>query len=92
MTIHLYGKVIVMNSLEWIGIVASILICISMCFKSTTYKGAICMRSINILGSIIFGIYGILLPAISTAVLNFILVGVNIYYLIKLIRDNKKNS
>ena len=71
-----------MNVIEWVGIFASILICISMCFKSTTRKGAVCMRSINIIGSVVFGIYGILLPAISTAILNFILVGVNIYYLI----------
>ena len=46
-----------MNVIEWVGIVASILICISMSFKSTTRKGAICMRSTNIIGSVVFNLF-----------------------------------
>ena len=50
------------------------------------------MRSINIAGSIFFIVYGVLLPAISTAILNSIMVIVNTYHLVKLIRVNKKES
>ena len=50
------------------------------------------MRAINIFGSIIFMVYGILLPAISTAVLNGLLIFINIFYLIKLLKLKNKNG
>lgn len=75
---------------EIIGIIATILILISMCFKTTSFKGAFWLRLLNIIGSVVFAIYGILLPAISTAILNILLVIVNTYHLIILIKENKK--
>ena len=76
--------------IEAVGISASVAILISMLFKTTTVKGSIIMRALNIVGSVIFTVYGCLLPAISTAVLNGALVIVNIYHLIFLIKDYKK--
>lgn len=36
---------------DFIGIIASIFIVFSMVFKTTTFKGTICMRVINSVGS-----------------------------------------
>lgn len=75
---------------EAIGIVATLFILVSMCFKTLSYKGSFYMRLLNIIGSVIFVVYGILLPAWSTAILNGILIFVNIYNFVILIRDHKK--
>lgn len=77
--------------IEIIGITATLLILASMLFVTTTVKGSIIMRILNLIGSAIFVVYGILLPAISTAILNGGLVIVNTIHLIKLLKDNKKN-
>lgn len=79
-----------MSWVEIVGIVATVFILISMCFKTTTFKGSFYLRLLNLIGSVIFVVYGILLPAISTAILNGALVFVNFYYLVRLIRDRKK--
>lgn len=79
-------------AVEIIGIVSTVLILISMLFKTTSIKGSILMRSLNIAGSVVFVVYGCLLPAISTAVLNGALVIVNTYHLIILIKENKKKN
>lgn len=75
--------------IEIIGIVATLLILFSMLFSTTTLKGDIRMRILNLVGSLIFVAYGILVPAISTAILNGALVVVNIYHLIKLTKKIK---
>lgn len=76
--------------IEVIGILSTLLILVGMCFKTTTIKGSILMRSFNIVGSLIFTIYGILVPAYSTAILNAVLVFVNSYHLVVLLKQNKK--
>lgn len=76
-----------MNIIEIIGIVATLFIVFSMSCKTNTKKSTIILRVTNIIGSIIFVIYGILLPAYSTAILNGVLVFVNTYHLIKIIKD-----
>lgn len=78
--------------IEIIGIVATLLILVSMSFKTTTLKASIWMRITNIVGSVVFVIYGCLLPAISTAILNGVLVFVNSYHLIVLIKESKKTK
>lgn len=80
-----------MNNIEIIGIIASILIVLSMVFKTTNYKGTIAMRIINAIGSVFFVIYGTLLPAWSTMITNAVLFVLNIFYLIKEIKDHQKN-
>ena len=77
---------------ESIGIIATLLILFSMLFKTTTLKGDIRMRILNLLGSIVFTIYGCLIPAYSTAILNGALIVVNIYHLISLIKESKKTN
>jgi len=78
--------------IELIGIVATLFILTSMLFKTNTTKGAIIMRSINLVGSAIFVVYGSLLPAISTAILNAGLVIINTFHLIRLIITIKKEK
>lgn len=79
-----------MNKIEIIGLIASILIVVSMVFKTTSFKGTILMRIINAIGSIFFTIYGLLLPAYSTAITNACLFILNIVYLIIEIKDYYK--
>ena len=77
--------------IEVLGIIATIIIAVCSCIKTETVKGSIIFRAINIVGSILFLIYGILLPALSTALLNGILVIINGYHLILLIIKSKKS-
>lgn len=77
---------------EVIGIVSTLFIVLSMLFKTTTQEGAIAMRFLNLLGSAIFVVYGCLLPAISTAILNGVLVIVNFYHLVMLVKNAKKSN
>ena len=78
--------------IEIIGIVATVFILFSMLFKTTSVKGSILMRTLNLVGSAVFVVYGILLPALSTAILNGGLILVNTYHLIVLIKTNKKSQ
>lgn len=78
--------------IEIVGIVATLFILVSMCCKTSSWAGTFWLRLLNLVGSVIFVVYGILLPAISTAVLNGVLIFINGYYLIKLILDRKKGD
>lgn len=73
--------------IEVVGILASILVLVSMCVKSSNNRGNIVMRIINTAGSIFFVYYGLVLSAYSTAFLNIGAVIVNIYHIIKLARS-----
>jgi uncharacterized protein with PQ loop repeat len=74
--------------IEWIGYLASILITISM-FMKDIFK----LRFINLIGCILFTIYGLIIGAYPVAVANGIIVFVNLYYLYKLFKKiNNKNS
>lgn len=77
---------------EAIGIVATLLIFVSMMFNASTPKGNMLMRVLNLIGCAVFTVYGILVPAISTAILNGALVVVNAYHLIKITKQNKKEK
>ena len=77
---------------EIIGIAATLFVLVSMLFNTLSYKGSLWMRILNIAGSVVFVVYGVLLPAISTAALNAVLIFVNGYHLIKLIKDNKNKK
>ena len=77
---------------EAIGIVATLLIFVSMMFNASTPKGNMLMRVLNLIGCVVFTVYGILVPAISTAILNGALVVVNAYHLIKITKQNKKEK
>jgi len=74
--------------IEWIGYLASILITISMLMKEI-FK----LRFINLMGCILFVIYGLIIGAYPVAIANAIIVFINLYYLYKLFREmNTKNN
>ncbi|MCF8331804.1 MAG: YgjV family protein [Bacteroidales bacterium] len=68
-----------MNWMEWIGYAASALILISMLMTSI-----IRLRLINLMGSLLFTAYGLLIEAYPVALMNFCIVIVNMYYLFKI--------
>ena len=63
---------------EILGIIASILVLISFLFKKERN-----IRLVNILGAIIFVIYGLLINALSIWLLNGILIFIHLYFLYK---------
>ena len=69
--------------IEWVGYAASILIAISMFMKDI-----IKLRFINLIGSLLFAIYGFIIKAYPVAIVNVIIVFVNLYYLYKLYNNN----
>ena len=76
---------------EIIGIVGTLFVLVGFCFKTTTFWGSFYLRLFNIIGALILLVYGILLPALSTAILNGALFVINSGYLISLIvQHNKK--
>lgn len=60
-------------------------------FKTTSIKGTIAMRIINMLGSVAFVFYGLLIKATATAITNFILFFLNLSYIIIEIKSHNKN-
>lgn len=73
-----------------LGLLASIVVLVSMCFNTRTRRGERLMRLLNFVGSILSVIYGIILgPAgFGMIILNGTLTFVNLFYLIK----NDKSS
>lgn len=73
---------------EWLGLVASAIVLISF-LTSNQIK----TRIINMAGCVVFVIYGMLLPAYSTAFMNFALLVVHIVFLVKhFVQKNKEKS
>lgn len=71
--------------IEWVGYLASVLIAVSMFMKDI-----IKLRFINLVGSLCFVIYGLIIKAYPVALTNIVIVIVNLYYLYKI--TNEKNS
>ncbi len=67
--------------LELIGYTASLLIAISLMMKSL-----IRLRILNGIGALVFVIYGILIKAYPVAVLNGLIVVIDVYYLSQMLR------
>lgn len=70
--------------LELVGYFASLLVLISLLMTSVVK-----LRVINMIGSFIFAVYALFIHSYPTAVMNFCLVGVNIYFLIKMARTER---
>lgn len=70
---------------EWLGILASAFVLVSFLFTKQTIT-----RLINICGCAVFVVYGILLPAYSTAFMNAALIVVHIVFLVKEYLAKKK--
>ncbi|MEG0068716.1 hypothetical protein [Cetobacterium sp.] len=68
-----------MNLIEFFGIIASVVIFISLAMTSI-----IKLRWVNTLGCLLFAIYGIMIHSIATTFLNLGIAVLNLYYLKKL--------
>jgi len=72
---------------EWIGYAASVLVAISI-----TIKGGIYFRILNFAGSICFLIYGLMLNSLPIILINIYGSVINIFHIIRLIIESKKNK
>lgn len=81
-----------MSDYEIIGIIGSFFIVCCLIFRTTTFRGTILMRSINIVGSILFVVYGQFVRAYSTVITNIFATAVNIYYIIREVMWHKNNK
>lgn len=72
-------------SIEIIGIIATLFVLISFLMKKAEL-----IRIINIVGAVLFVIYGVLINSISTYILNGCLIIIHIIYLVKYLIDKKK--
>ncbi len=70
---------------ELIGYLASVLVLVSLSLSSI-----VCLRIVNLLGSIVFSAYGFLIGSLPVGIMNFIIVLTNIFYLRKLYARNEK--
>lgn len=77
---------------EIVGVSGSILVAISMMFRTTTDSGVLKLRIFNLLGSIVFVAYGILLPAYSTVALNVLCTILNIIGIVTIVRKIKNSK
>lgn len=79
---------------EVIGLIGNIFIVFSMLCKSHTREGNLRMRTWNLIGSVIFIVYGIMLSAYSMILLNAIMVILHAYHIVVLLKegDNTNNK
>lgn len=70
---------------EVLGIIATLFILLAFCLNSEKQ-----IRTVDIIGAILFVIYGILIKSLSVWLLNSILILINIYKLIKLNKTSSK--
>jgi len=75
---------LVTDPIALIGLLASLIVLVSMCFNTRTKRGALLMRWFNLIGSVVSVVYGVLLGSLGAGMilLNGVLVFVNIYYII----------
>lgn len=86
-----YIASLVSSPVAIIGLLASIIVLVSMCFNTRTCNGELAMRIINLVGSILSMIYGVLLgpDGFGMLILNTPLVFVNFFYIVKSLRSTK---
>lgn len=65
--------------LEWLGYLSSVIVAISL-----TMSSIVKLRIYNLIGGTAFSIYGFLIGSLPVGFLNLFIVGINIYYLIKI--------
>lgn len=74
-----------MNWIEVIGVVASLMV-----LASFLMKDILVVRLVNIVGAIIFIVYGILIGAFATWFVNAALIVVHVIYIIKDLKEKKQ--
>ncbi len=67
------------NFWEWVGYIGSVIVIISL-----TMKSMIKLRWFNLLGAIIFTVYGLVINAMPVFAVNILIACINIYYLIQI--------
>ena len=85
----------VINNAELWGFISLVLILISMCFKTDTFRGTMLLRGFNLAGSVTSICYGFMLADIaeSMIILNSLLLIINAYHMIKeVIKNSKKKN
>lgn len=70
--------------IELIGYLGSLLVLVSFLMSSVVK-----LRIVNSVGALIFTIYAIIIHSYPTALMNACLIGINIYYLVRLTRPNR---
>lgn len=70
-------------SVEIIGFIASGIVLLSACSNTTTNKGILLLRGLNILGSLLYIYYGFQIHSLSLVLLDSCMVCVNVFYLYK---------
>lgn len=70
--------------IELIGYLGSALVVVSMLMTSVVR-----LRVINLIGSVIFTIYALIIRSYPTAAMNLFLVGINVYHLYRLLRTRR---
>ncbi|MBS6195864.1 MAG: YgjV family protein [Clostridiales bacterium] len=70
--------------IETVGYVGSVLVLVSFLMSSVVK-----LRVINAVGGSIFAVYALIIQSYPTALMNICLVGINIYYLIRLRQNNR---
>ena len=74
---------------EIIGIKGTVILVCSMLCNTRTRKGTLAMRILNGIACVFLIIYGLMVPAYSSAIANFLVLIVNTYYTYKVIKDDK---
>lgn len=69
---------------EWVGYLASAVVALSLMMADIKK-----LRWWNLLGAALFVAYGLAISAIPVALVNFFIVIIDIYYLIKIYREEK---
>lgn len=72
--------------IEVLGMLATVILIISMAYNCKDKKSTIIMRIINGVAALMFVIYSICMSAYSTILSNLLILLIDIYYLIKLMR------
>ena len=75
------------NVYELLGYSASVLVAVSLMMRSVVK-----LRTINLVGAVLFTIYGLLIGAFPVAFLNGFIVVVNLYYLQQMVRDGRSRA
>jgi len=70
--------------LDWLGYIASLIVLISLVMSSI-----IKLRWINLIGAILFSIYGFLIGSMPTGLLNLGIVFIDAYYIIKIYKSKE---
>lgn len=66
-----------MDWIEWFGYLASVVVAVSL-----TMQSLVKLRWINLVGALLFSIYGLMIGALPVAALNGFIVIANLYYLL----------